>query len=455
MDSTDVPNREPRGRAHRWMVVIVFAAAFALAYLDRQVLTLLIDPIQHSLGLNDTQVGLLQGLAFALCFAIGGLPLGWLVDNRNRVRVASSCVALWSIATASSGLAAGYAQLLAVRSVTALSEAGCSPAALSIFADLFPPRMLPRATAIYTAAPYIGGSASLVAGGYLLNYFGRTGGMNVPWIGHLQPWQAVFVVVGVPGLLLALLILFGVREPQRGENAEQKKDSASLRDVMRFITRDAAHLRGYFCGYACILAAFFSLITWYPTFAIRSQFGTAVSLGPVLGVVFLVCGLAGSLSGQGFVGRVADTEIVGRVIRLAARFSLMLIPAIVLMAFGRALVWSAAGYAVTIFVISMLTSLMPIPLQVGVPNRMRGRVIGLFIFGVNVIGTGAGPLLVGAASDRLAVGPVDAHALSVSLAVVLLVCACAAYFSMKRALRQLVRETAPASLPISHSTDIA
>ncbi|WP_345816787.1 MFS transporter (plasmid) [Paraburkholderia sp. PREW-6R] len=455
MDSTGLTGHMPPGRAHRWMVVALFAAAFAFAYVDRQILTLLIDPIRHSLGLSDTQVGLLQGLAFALCFAIGGIPLGWLVDNRNRVRVASGCIALWSVATASSGLASGYAQLLAVRSATALSEAGCSPAALSIFSDLFPPRMLPRATAIYTAAPYIGGSASLVAGGFLLNHFVHTGGMDLPGIGHLQPWQAVFTVVGAPGLLLALLILFGVREPQRSEDAEKKKNSASLRDVMRFVTRDAAHLRGYFCGYTCILAAFFSLITWYPTFAIRSHFGSAASLGPVLGIAFLLCGLAGSLGGQGFVGRVADTEVVGRVIRLAARFSLMLIPAIVLMAFGKTLVWSAAGYAVMVFVISMLTSLMPIPLQVGVPNRMRGRVIGCFIFGVNVVGTGAGPLLVGAASDRLAVGPVDAHALSVSLAVVLLVCACAAYFSFKGALRKLMRVTAPAPRPVSHSTDIA
>ena len=453
MASSDVTNRVPR--AHRWMVVALFSAAFAFAYLDRQILTLLIDPIRHSLNLSDTQVGLLQGLAFALCFAIGGLPLGWLVDNRNRVRVASGCIALWSVATASSGLAAGYAHLLAVRSVTAMSEAGCSPAALSIFADLFPPRMLPRATAIYTAAPYIGGSAALIAGGYLLKHFGQTGGMDVPWIGHLEPWQAVFTVVGAPGLLLALLILLGVREPQRSEDAQQKHDSASLRDVMRFVTRDAAYLRGYFCGYACILAAFFSLITWYPTFAIRSQFGTAASLGPVLGIAFLACGLAGSLSGQGFVGRVADTEIVGRVIRLAARFTLMLIPAIVLMAFGKTLISSAAGYAAMVFVISMLTSLMPIPLQVGVPNRMRGRVIGCFIFGVNVVGTGAGPLLVGATSDRLVVSFNDAHALGVALAIVLLVCACAACFSMKRALRQLGRETAPASRPIPHSTDIA
>lgn len=455
MDATHETRPAPPGRAHRWRVVALFAAVFAFAYLDRQVLTLLIDPIRHSLGLSDTQVGLLQGLAFALCFAIGGIPLGWLVDNRNRVRVASGCVALWSVATASSGLAASYVQLLAVRSVTALSEAGCSPAALSIFADLFPPRMLPRATAIYTAAPYIGGSASLVAGGYLLNHFGHTGGLDLPWIGHLQPWQAVFSVVGAPGLLLALLILVGVREPQRHELAASKQDHPGLRNVMRFVTRDAAHLRGYFCAYTCILAAFFSLITWYPTFAIRSQFGTAASLGPTLGVAFLVCGLAGSLSGQLFVGNVSDTEIIGRVIRLAMRFILILLPAAALMTFGTSLVLSVAGYAAMVFTISMLTSLMPIPLQVGVPNRMRGRVIGCFIFGVNVVGTGAGPLLVGAVSDRLAVRPGDAHALSLALAIVLLACACAACFAMTRALKQLTHASASTPRSISHSTDIA
>jgi MFS family permease len=455
MASTAETTRSDGGRRARWTVVVLFAAAFAFAYLDRQILTLLIDPVRHSLGLNDTQVGLLQGFAFALCFAVGGIPLGWLVDNGNRVRVASGCVALWSIATASTGLASSYAQMLAVRSLTALSEAGCSPAALSIFADLFPPRLLPRATAIYTAAPYIGGSASLVAGGYLLAHFNTRGGIVVPVLGHLLPWQAVFACIGIPGLLLASIILLCVREPVRREDTCRPEDHTSLRDVLRFVTRDATYLPGYFCAYACILAAFFSLITWYPTYAIRSHFGTAASLGPTLGITFLASGLTGSLSGQWFVRGVADSEIVERVIRLVGRFSLLLIPATLLLVAGRQLPWSVFGYAVMVFVISTLTSLMPIPLQVGVPNRMRGRVIGCFIFGVNVVGTSIGPLLAGAISDRLARTSADAHALFLALSTVLLTFACAACLAIRRARAQLMRELKREPIQIHHSTDIA
>ncbi|MCO1438208.1 MFS transporter [Burkholderia multivorans] len=432
------PERASAG-LRRWIAVALFSAAFALAYLDRQILTLLIDPVRQSLGLSDTQVGLLQGLAFALCFAIGGIPLGWLVDHCNRVRVAAGCIALWSVATASSGLAGSYVQLLAVRSVTALSEAGCSPAALSIFADQFPPRQLPRATAIYTAAPYIGGSASLMAGGVLLGYFSRTGGLDLPWLGHLQPWQAVFTVVGVPGLILALLILAGVREPSRVNDMRLPEARVSLGDVSRFVAQDAPHLRGYFCAYACILAAFFSVLTWYPTFAVRNGFGPGASLGPMLGTMFLVCGLAGSLSGQCFVGRVADSQIVARVMRVTSGVTALLIPAAIVLALVPRFAVSLAGYGAMVFLISMTTSLMPIPLQVGVPNRMRGRVIGCFIFGVNVVGTGVGPLAVGAISDHIAGGRMDGHALAVALAIVVVVSASGAFIAMRRALARQIR----------------
>lgn len=437
---------------HRWLVVALFTFAFAFAYLDRQVLTLLIDPIRHSIGLNDTQVGLLQGFAFALCFAVGGVPLGWLIDNWNRTRVASACVALWSLSTVSSGIAASYSQLLAVRSITALSEAGCSPAALSIFADIFPPRLLPRVTAIYTAAPYFGGGASLFAGGYLLARFNRTSGLDIPWLGHLLPWQAVFVVIGMPGLLLALLILLCLREPARREGDKLAGGTIRLRDVLRFIGRDSGYLPAYFGAYACILAAFFSLITWYPTLAIRSAFGSAASLGPKLGVTFLVCGLMGSVSAQWFVGRAGDAQIVQRVMRLASWFIALQLPASLILARAASIETSIIGYAVMVFAIGVLTSLMPIPLQVGVPNRMRGRVIGLFIFGVNVVGTGAGPVLVGSLSDALGN---TAKALSAALPGVLLACSCAAFFCMKYALKQLLRKQDLPSTSVVQPTDVS
>ncbi|MFT4510590.1 MFS transporter [Caballeronia sp. 15711] len=437
---------------HRWLVVALFTFAFAFAYLDRQVLTLLIDPIRHSIGLNDTQVGLLQGFAFALCFAVGGVPLGWLIDNWNRTRVASACVALWSLSTVSSGIAASYSQLLAVRSITALSEAGCSPAALSIFADIFPPRLLPRVTAIYTAAPYFGGGASLFAGGYLLARFNRTSGLDIPWLGHLLPWQAVFVVIGMPGLLLALLILLCLCEPARREGDKLAGGTIRLRDVLRFIGRDSGYLPAYFGAYACILAAFFSLITWYPTLAIRSAFGSAASLGPKLGVTFLVCGLMGSVSAQWFVGRAGDAQIVQRVMRLASWFIALQLPASLILARAASIETSIIGYAVMVFAIGVLTSLMPIPLQVGVPNRMRGRVIGLFIFGVNVVGTGAGPVLVGSLSDALGN---TAKALSAALPGVLLACSCAAFFCMRYALKQLLRKQDLPSTSVVQPTDVS
>lgn len=431
------PSAPPARAANPWLILLAFTLAYALAYLDRQVLTLLVEPIRHSVGLSDTQLGLLQGGAFAICFALGGLPIGWLVDNRNRMHVASACIAAWSVATCSTGLAASYAQLLAARSATALAEAGCSPAALSVFADVFAPRQLPRATAIYMTAPYIGGGAALFAGGLALRSFERSAGLALPVVGHLLPWQAVFVTLAAPGLLLALLIRLFIREPGRTGLGKNQSQAVTLRETLHFIFVQSRHLTGYFIAYSCILAALFSLLTWYPTLAIRASYGEASAIGRPLGLAFLVCGVAGTLGAQWLVGKVSDHDVLARVMRIAR----WMIAAVGLLAVAQ---WSASSfpfslacYALAILATSVLTSMMPIGLQVGIPNRMRGRVAGLFLLSVNIVGISLGTALIGAISDALGGG---APALAAALAGVIVACSIGAFYCMRRAALRLRAE---------------
>ncbi|WP_306391897.1 MFS transporter [Telluria beijingensis] len=424
-----------------WLILGFFTLAYALAYLDRQVLTLLIEPIRHSVGLSDTQLGLLQGGAFAICFALGGVPLGWLVDNGNRVRVASGCIAVWSIATGFTGLGTTYAQLLAARSATAVAEAGCSPAAISVFADVFAPRQLPRATAIYMSAPYIGGGAALFLGGLALHGFEQSGGLVLPLAGHLEPWQAVFVVLALPGLLLALLMLLLLREPPRLGSGAASVRQTSLRETVRFIARESGHLPGYFLAYACILAALFSLLTWYPALAVRAGYGEAAAVGRPLGLAFMVCGIAGTLGAQWIVGKVADQDVLPRVLRIA-RWMTLAVGALALAQWSTAsFMPSLACYALAILATSVLTSIMPIPLQVGVPNRMRGRVTGLFLLSVNLVGVTLGTALIGAISDAFGG---SAAALAAAMAGVIVACSAAAFLFLRRAARRL---PPPATIP--------
>jgi MFS family permease len=427
---------------NRWLILAMFSCAYGLAYLDRQVFTILVDPIRRHLDLNDTQIGLVQGAAFSVSFALGGVPMGWMVDNANRMRVTAGCVAIWTAATSCTGLAATYAQIVTARSVTALGEAGCSPAALSVFADIFHARELPRATAIYMTAPYLGGSIALFAGGWALNFFEQAGGETLPLIGHIEPWQAVFVALGAPGLLLAACFCFFGREPARIGTGNGDDAPISMREVVRFFAREARYLQGYFCAYACVLAMLFALVSWFPTLAMRSGFGTAAELGRPLGLAFLCCGIMGTLAAQWLVGRVHDIDVVPRVMRLATWLISIQAALAVALWLGSSFSAAFACYALMILTTSILISVMPIPLQVGIPNRMRGRIVGFFMLSVNVVGSGLGTALVGLISDALGS---TAGALSVALACVFLACSIAGVVFMRSAEKRF-RAACPAQV---------
>jgi MFS family permease len=418
----------------RWFVLFMFTLAYAFAYLDRQVLTLLVEPIRAELALSDTQLGLLQGAAFSLFFALGGVPLGWLVDNRNRIGVAAGCIAVWGVATALTGLAASYWQLVVARAGTATAEAGTSPAALSVLADLFPARLIPRATSIYMTAPYIGGGLALVGGSMALQHFTAAGGISLPMVGALAPWRAVFVSVGLPGLLLAALTWLTVREPARSGLGSATDQPVSFGRTLRFVFRDSGFLGFYFAGYAAILVIVFAVLAWYPSLAIREGLGSAASVGRPLGLIFLLSGCLGTLGSQWLVRQGGgDAEVLAKVLRAIHRFLWVQLPIVGLLTFTRSLAPALVLYAGAIACLSVLTALMPVALQVGVPNRMRGRVAGLFLLVVNLVGSSVGPAAVGALSDAW---KNDEHGLARAMLVVVVLASGAAIGFIRLALRR-------------------
>src|SRR6201985_3052935 len=156
---TDADAADAR-RGHTYVVVLFFVC-FAFSYLDRQIVSILVQPIKLTLGITDTQIGLLQGFSFTMCYATAGVFVARLVDRANRVRLIAVCVAIWAISTALCGFATSFAELLAARAGTAIAEAALSPAALSIFSDIFPPRKVTRASSVFMLGPYIGGGLAL------------------------------------------------------------------------------------------------------------------------------------------------------------------------------------------------------------------------------------------------------------------------------------------------------
>ena len=227
--------------ARAWYVTAILTALYTLAFIDRQVLGLVLEPIRRHLLLTDTQASLLAGSAFALFYVTLGLPLGQLADRANRRNLIAAGVLLWSLMTAACGLASSFWQLFAARVGVGIGEAALSPAALSMISDYFPPERRARPLATYTLALAIGSGLAYLVGGSISAAVAGMPDFRIPFIGHVEAWQATFITVGAPGIVFALLVLT-IREPlRRGVRTSRPALTAtappvaSVRDVFNFI----------------------------------------------------------------------------------------------------------------------------------------------------------------------------------------------------------------------------
>jgi MFS family permease len=197
-----------------WFLLAVLFIAYICSTLDRFVISLLIEPMKHDLNLSDTQISLLQGLAFSLIFALATLPVGFLVDRVSRTRLIAVGIAFWSLMNSLCGLSASFAHIFLARAGVGVGEASLSPAAYSLISDTFPKHRYGLALGIFAAGGSMGSGLSLVIGGFVIAAIMQLGVITVPFIGALQPWQTSFIVISAPGFLLALIMLW-LREPPR------------------------------------------------------------------------------------------------------------------------------------------------------------------------------------------------------------------------------------------------
>jgi MFS family permease len=416
-------------RGHTYVVVLFFVC-FAFSYLDRQIVSILVQPIKETLALTDTQIGLLQGFSFTLCYATAGVFIARLIDRSNRVRLIAVCVAIWAVSTALCGFAHNFGELLAARAGTAIAEAGLSPAALSIFSDLYPPRKVTRASSVFMLGPYIGGGVALFGGGMLLGSIEH--GAGAAWLAGmgLNGWQAVFVAVGLPGLALAAIVALSVREPQRrgvsstlrnvvanpatqgvvptetapsaAVVAEALQDSTPpLKDVLRELFVKNRFCLPYFAAYVALITLFYSHAAWFPTLLIRHFHLTPRVVGQMAAPAYMFGGILGVLSAGWLAGRVSDAAAVRKVLVLSGSAAALLVPAAIAMPLVGDVHIAVVLYGASAFAASVAMALAPVPIQIAIPNRMRGRSIALLVFLTNAISGGLGPFAVGFINERL------------------------------------------------------
>jgi MFS family permease len=374
--------------AYRNYVVAMLAVGFTLNFLDRQIMSILMQPIKTEMHLSDTALGFLSGLAFAIFYAALGIPVSRLADRGSRRGVMALSMALWSFATAACGITQNFIQLFLARIGVGVGEAGFTPSGIAMIADYFPRAQRGIATGILNTGPMFGMMLGLLIGGWAASAYG---------------WRTAFTIAGLPGLAFAILFWFTVREPWRGmaDGAPPVKHAQPPAGASIVLLWRNRTYRFLVLGAALSAFGLYGLSTWMPSFLARShglkprEIGE--TLGPLIGVI-------------GGIGMVVGGYLTDRLARRDDRWNFWM-PAIAsalsLPAAAAALLVDGTHLAIGLYALAYFLNVLWVAptfvaIQALVPTTIRVSATAWKLLFTNLIGLGLGPQFVGAASDLLA-----------------------------------------------------
>ena len=403
-----------------WAAVLILSLIYAVAYVDRQILSLLVAPIRADLAISDTAFSLLHGLSFAVFYALFGIPIGWWVDRGNRPRILAAGIALWSLFTCLCGTSRSFLQLFLFRMGVGVGEATVVPVTYSLLGDYFPPERRGFAMGIFGSGIYFGMGAALLIGSAVVGAFEAAGPIDLPALGILRPWQLTMIAVGLPGLALALATLV-LREPRRGPadtlaaTAATHEDSPAPSRWAHYRASGAA-IGMHHLAVTFMVMALYAILAWAPEHFRRSYELAAAESGLAIGVVVILSGTIGVIAG----GAASDAlvrrgRVSGRMLVLGAA-ALFAVPGSLLFALAPTSDAALAGMAVALVCLSALSSVGPAGLQDLVPARLRGFGGSIYQLVANLIGLGFGPTAVALITDY---GFADDSRLAASLAIAL------------------------------------
>lgn len=370
-------------KRHYTLFVLCLVGVFN--FMDRQILAILLEPIKQDLRASDTQMGLLTGVAFAVFYVVAGFPLARIADRGNRRTLIATCLAVWSLATACCGIVTSFVQLVLARMGVAGGQSSAYPASQSILADLYPASQRSRVIGLLVAAQAIGLGLGFSLGG---------------WLSQAFNWRVAFIVVGLPGIIVALIMLFTVTEPPRGmaEGAAQKVGQAStIREIANFFLGTPAMMvlplvaiGNGFVGYA--------MLGWAPAFFMRVHDMSASDVGAAMGVAIALGLFLGNIMGGLIADRVARGNLA-KLMVISGCFALVSLPfniwftlapttatSLIALFFGNLLM---TGWLPPIYAVALTLA----------PARMRAMVVAIVASCLTLSG-GMGPLVVGMLNDR-------------------------------------------------------
>ena len=422
--NTHLPPDSPANPSERltysWYVVGVLLFAYTVAFVDRQILSLLVQPIRRDLGISDTQIGLLAGFAFAIFYSVLGVPIARLADRKSRRAIISIGVAVWSVMTAACGLSKTYWQLFLTRVGVGVGEATLSPAAYSMMADYFPPKKLAKAIGVYCMGLYGGAGLAMLAGSAVVALVADSPPVELPLIGTVFPWQLTFFIVALPGFLV-LLLMATVKEPQRqlylpdGTRKPVVNERVPLAEVFAFMRSNRRIIIGHFGGFLALGTVISAYLVWVPEFLRRSYDITISESGFIYGIALLIFGTAGPYAGGWLAEKLNDRGYRDAEMRASLFGGLAMIPLTIVAPLAPEKISAIVLLAAVTFVLSTPQGLAPTILQLLAPNRMRAQLTAVFMLIAVLAGYTIGPAFVAMITDYV-FG--DDRALRYSLSIV-------------------------------------
>ena len=386
MVKDDPPGTTDYSTAYRHFALVMLTAVYALNFIDRQILVILQEPIKAEMGLSDAQLGLLSGFAFAVIYVTAGIPIAYWADRGNRRNVVSLAVAVWSGMTALSGLAQNYGQLLLARVGVGLGEAGGSPPAHSMISDYYPPEQRATALSFYSSGIYFGILLGFLFGGVIADTFG---------------WRMAFMVVGLPGVLFAVVLRMTLREPRRGqwEKTTPKGPQPGLKEAIALL-RDRPSFWYTALGSALASYVAYGNGNFLPSFLIRNHDMSIAEVGAVLALVAGVSGAIGTFLGGYLSDKFGKKDMRWYLWIPIIGISLAYVPYLNLLLTDNI----RTGLGMFFFAAILNSFYLGPSIAVShalVEPGMRALTSAVLFFVLNMIGLGLGPLLTGLVSDLL------------------------------------------------------
>lgn len=413
-----------------WMVAVLFLI-YVLAWLDRLILSMLVEPIKAGMRLDDFEMSLILGPAFAICYAIFGLPLGWAADRFSRRAVIFAGTLVWAAATAACAYARSFEALLVARIFVGVGEAALLPCAYSLIADAFPRDKLTLATSTFQMAGKVGSATAFGLGGLAIAAATAAHGIHLPFHGLAEPWQLVMLIVGLPGFAIAALA-FSFPDPGRNRGAGGG-GKASIGAALGFMRSQPWLMFYMLLAFSALAICGYSMTAWVPSFIGRRFHWAPGVYGPALSVMNLVAAASLVVNGR-IVDRLFARGMRDAHLRYYSWMIAALAPVIAYMFFAANPWVFLACYGVVQFVTVPFMVYLSSVIALLAPSVVRGQLIGIFMFVFTMLGMGAGPAVVGALTSY--VFGSDAL-IGYSLAVVVIASCAIGFFALRLSLPHL------------------